>query len=113
MVVKNKYLDRKSNIMNRRTFLQSIGATAIITTIPIFAKKEKLQNKWISFEDQMPEPIDKFEMRKINNPYTQICEGTAIQCDNHHGKRTFIAKRLSSNCLLVIKQDKWEWRYNA
>jgi len=33
--------------MNRRTFLQSIGATAILATTPIFAEKEKIpQPQW-------------------------------------------------------------------
>jgi len=42
--------------MNRRTFLQLTGATALLTTVPtLFAEKEQKTNiKWTSLDEKLP-----------------------------------------------------------
>lgn len=86
----------------------------------------KIVSKWIAFEDQMPEPTDKFEMRRMNDEFAPIKrgeilefqtpkEGIPIHTSNKefqlHGKRTFIMYRMSKDCLHVVDHKKWDWRY--
>jgi len=53
--------------MNRRTFLQFTGMTALLTTVPtLFAEKEN-NPKWINVKDQLPPMNQKFIMIEIWN----------------------------------------------
>lgn len=113
--------------MNRRTFIKTMSAGISLPVIFKNAFKDDIKStksQWISFEDQIPEKTDKFEIR--NNKSGKIKKGEILEFDSRnkglaididkkeyklYAKRMFAAHRISDNCLEVIDKKDWDWRY--
>lgn len=106
--------------MNRRTFLKSAtvsaaGATAVaVATSSDKVSEVALENKWIAFEDQMPEPGVKLQVR-----HEKVGDIRAGELENYRGDQLcgkgmkFINYELLCTCAIVDEEymAKWSWRY--
>lgn len=87
--------------MNRRTFLQSATALAVIPAIPVIAKRR--ERPWIDFIDQMPELGQKVALCTYFNNHTGINIATGIidrkigpsLCGNYHYDHAMVLVELA------------------
>ena len=114
--------------MNRRTFLQSVGATAILATTPILAAKEKntldpslgkddhiQYPMWISFKDKLPTIGDYVD---IKDKYGNIESGIVdefIKGTNRPNEKLLCLTYQNVSTIngrwIEINNGSWMWRY--